>query len=399
MIDFLCKSTFFSVLPLLFSLSAGPSFAGNSDIFAKNEYAQVLHDLQYNHYLSQETLQMYKKFLENKKIYVGGAPAVYFEYKVVGKATKDKPYPIYISLHGGGRTTKEVNDQQWENQINLYDIQFGIYIAPRAPWDDWNMWFQEPIDRVIEEFIKIFYYSDYQIDKERVYLLGYSAGGDGVWRLATRMPDAFAAASMMAGHPGDVSLKNLYNLPFMIWVGENDSAYNRNKECAKRITELSQLRKQANNEGYEYSGHIVKGKGHWMDCEDKEAIPWMSKYVRNLYPKYVVWHQEEVVRNHFYQLEVDDKTAKQGDEAIVDFNYKNNSITVLKSDYQTLYININDSMFDMDKNIKVYNASGKLVFDDIVQRRKSQLLHSLHVYGAIYGAYPGQIAVAKNMLN
>ena len=56
-------------------------------------------------------------------------------------------------------------------------------------------------------------------------------------------------------------------------------------------------------------------------------------------------------------------------------------------------------MFDMDKNIKVYNASGKLIFDDIVQRRKSQLLHSLHVYGAIYGAYPGQIAVAKNMLN
>ena len=95
---------------------------------------------------------------QNKKIYVGGAPAVYFEYKVVGKATKDKPYPIYISLHGGGRTTKEVNDQQWKNQINLYDIQFGIYIAPRAPWDDWNMWFQEPIDRVIEEFIKIFYY-------------------------------------------------------------------------------------------------------------------------------------------------------------------------------------------------------------------------------------------------
>ncbi|MBQ1330497.1 MAG: hypothetical protein IIY31_02455, partial [Desulfovibrio sp.] len=50
MIDFLCKATFFSMFPLLFSLSAGPSFAGNSDIFAKNEYAQVLHDLQYNHY-------------------------------------------------------------------------------------------------------------------------------------------------------------------------------------------------------------------------------------------------------------------------------------------------------------------------------------------------------------
>ena len=368
--------------------------AEESDVFSKDEYQAVYHDI-FNKYLSEETLDMYEKFLKNKTIWVGGAPAVHFDYKVIGKATKNKDYPIYISLHGGGKTTKEINDQQWKNQLNLYEIPFGIYIVPRAPWDDWNMWFKEPVDRIIEEFIKVFYYSDYDIDLDRIYLLGYSAGGDGVWRLATRMPDAFAAASMMAGHPGDVSLVNLYNLPFMIWVGENDSSYNRNRECAKRIQELSQLRKQCDEDGYTFSGNIIKGKGHWMDREDAAAIAWLSKFTRDLYPNHIIWRQEEVLRNHMYQLEVDIKQAKRGDEAIVDFDYTNNTITVTKSDYNVLYININDTMLNMDKKITVYNSSGKTIFNGIVQRKKSQLLHSFVVYGGIYAEYPGQIAIYK----
>ena len=368
--------------------------AEKSDVFSKDEYQAVYHDI-FNKYLSEETLDMYEKFLKNKTIWVGGAPAVHFDYKVIGKATKNKDYPIYISLHGGGKTTKEINDQQWKNQLNLYEIPFGIYIVPRAPWDDWNMWFKEPVDRIIEEFIKVFYYSDYDIDLDRIYLLGYSAGGDGVWRLATRMPDAFAAASMMAGHPGDVSLVNLYNLPFMIWVGENDSSYNRNRECAKRIQELSQLRKQSDEDGYTFSGNIIKGKGHWMDREDAAAIAWLSKFTRDLYPNHIIWRQEEVLRNHMYQLEVDIKQAKRGDEAIVDFDYTNNTITVTKSDYNVLYININDTMLNMDKKITVYNSSGKIIFNGIVQRKKSQLLHSFVVYGGIYAEYPGQIAIYK----
>ncbi|MBO4336062.1 MAG: hypothetical protein J5846_09595 [Desulfovibrio sp.] len=374
------------------------AYAEESDVFAKDKYNDVINDIFQNRYMHKETLDMYAEFLKNKTICVGGAPAVYFNYKVVGNATKEKGYPIYISLHGGGKTTKEENDQQWQNQIDLYNIPFGIYIAPRAPWNDWDMWFKEPIDRIIEEFIKVFYYSKYTIDLNRIYLLGYSAGGDGVWRLATRMPDAFAAASMMAGHPGDVSLVNLYNLPFMIWVGENDSAYHRNEECAQRIQELAQLRKRSNDQGYLFSGHIVQGKGHWMDHEDDAALSWISKFTRNLYPNHVIWRQEEVLRCHMYQLEVDINKAQRGMEAIVDFDYANNSITVKKSDYDILYININDDMFDMDKNIKVFNQARKIIFEGIVERKKSQLLHSLHVYGGIYAKYPGQIAIHKKYL-
>jgi poly(3-hydroxybutyrate) depolymerase len=44
------------------------------------------------------------------------------------------------------------------------------------------------------------------VNPDKVYLLGYPAGGDGVWQLAPRMADRFAAAAMMAGHPNGASL-------------------------------------------------------------------------------------------------------------------------------------------------------------------------------------------------
>jgi predicted peptidase len=61
-----------------------------------------------------------------------------------------------------------------------------------------------------------------------IYLLGYSAGGDGVYQLAPRMADRFAAASMMAGHPNDSTPAGLRNLPFALFMGGDDAAHNRN---------------------------------------------------------------------------------------------------------------------------------------------------------------------------
>ena len=69
----------------------------------------------------------------------------------------------------------------------------------------------------------------HSVDPNRVYLLGYSAGGDGVYQITPRMADRWAGANMSAGHPNGVGLVNLYHVPFVIQVGECDSAYNRNK--------------------------------------------------------------------------------------------------------------------------------------------------------------------------
>src|SRR3954451_5695194 len=118
------------------------------------------------------------------------------------------------------------------------------------------------------------------------------------------MADHWAGAAMMAGHPNGVSVLSLRNVPFALQVGGNDSAYNRNKVGREYGDMLDKLQKD-DPKGYEHFVKIYEGKGHWMDREDKVALPWMAKFRRNPLPERVVWAQSKAVpRERFYWLAV-----------------------------------------------------------------------------------------------
>ncbi len=217
-------------------------------------------------------------------------------------ANSEKPgrWPLYISMHGGGSTTARTNDQQYQNQINLYQPADGLYIAPRAPTDTWNMWHQAHVDALLTAMILAAVTLD-NVDADRVYLMGYSAGGDGVYQLAPRMADHFAAAAMMAGHPNDASPLGLRNLPFAIQVGANDSAFDR-ANIARKFGETIAKLHEADPEGYISLTKIHEGKGHWMERQDALALPWMAEHTRSLWAPGVVWKQSSVTHNEFYWL-------------------------------------------------------------------------------------------------
>ena len=297
---------------------------------------------------------------------------------------------LYISLHGGGGAPAALNDSQWENQKKLYKPAEGVYLAPRAITNTWDLHFVPEADAFYERIIQMAVVN-LDVDPNKVYLMGYSAGGDGVWRLGPRMADHWAAASMMAGHPGDVSLLGLRNTPFMIWCGEVDSAYNRNEECAKRIAEMDALQ-AADPEGYIHSGHIVKGKPHWMDGEDRAAVPWMAKFTRNPYPNRVVWCQGDVVKENFYWVGAPLNEAEKGKVVIVNLDTAANTISVEKSDYTTLKFYLNDTMLNLDQPVKVI-CDGKEVFNAKVERNANTLRKTLIARGDPSYAFPAVIEV------
>lgn len=285
-----------------------------------------------------------------------------FDVKVFG----DKPAAgrsLFISMHGGGGAPPRINDQQWENQKKLYKPDEGVYIAPRAPTNTWNLWHEAHIDPLFERLITgAVLFED--VNPDRVYLMGYSAGGDGVYQVAPRLADRFAAASMMAGHPNEASPLSLRNLPFCIHCGAKDAAYKRNEVCEAWGKQLDELEK-ADPEGYKHYWKMHEGKGHWMDRQDAEALPWMVKFTRNTTPKKIVWRQDDVTHGSFYWLAMAESARKAGVE--VKATIKGNVIDLESDDPASITIRLDDRLLDLDQPVKV-TAGGKTLFEGKVDR-------------------------------
>jgi hypothetical protein len=311
-----------------------------------------------------------------------------FAYKTFGK----KPpggRSLWISLHGGGGAPKRLNDRQWENQKKLYSVDEGIYLAPRAPTNNWNLWHEPHIDRMFNRLIEnLIVFED--VNPERVYVLGYSAGGDGVYQIAPRMADYWAGAAMMAGHPNGVSLLSLRNLPFALQVGGDDSAYDRNKVAREYGETLAKLRKDDPN-GYEHFVKIHEATGHWMKLEDKAALPWMAKRSRNSTPDRIVWKQTGVPHGRFYWLAVP-KSQMKVDTLVVAEQIGQN-IEVKKAEkVSTLLIRLDDRMMDLDKPITMTHA-GKVIYSGSPSRTIESLANTLVGRGDPKLVFDAEVAV------
>jgi dienelactone hydrolase len=312
-----------------------------------------------------------KAELEAKTIRHGDKSLRWLE-KTFGEAPADGR-SLWISMHGGGGAPPQVNDQQWRNQIQLYEPAEGIYIAPRAPTDTWNLWHEGHIDPMFQRLIEA-HVALRGVNPDKIYLMGYSAGGDGVWQLAPRMADRFAAAAMMAGHPNEAQLLGLRNLPFAIFMGGNDGAYDRNKIAAARSEEMARLEKDDPG-GYVHMSRIYEGLGHWMNRRDAEGVPWMAKFQRNPWPKKIVWLQDDITHDRFYWLKIPDaKAAKAGEKIVA--AVEGQTIRIDGDVPAKTELRLTDALVDLDQPVKVI-VNGKEVHDAKIPRSATAIRATL----------------------
>ena len=278
-----------------------------------------------------------------------GGESMRCSFRTFGKAPP-AGHSLWISLHGGGGAPPALNDSQWENQKRLYALDEGIYCAPRSPYDTWDLWHKGAIDALFSRLILVAKIA-HGIDLDRVYLMGYSAGGDGVYQVAPRMADRFAAAAMMAGHPNETRPAGLRNLPFVLQVGELDKAYNRSAIAKSWGESLDKLRKDDPG-GYPHLVKIHEGKGHWMDRQDRLALPWMAPMRRNPVPDKVVWRQDDVAHDTFYWLAMPQGQPRAGQEVAV--SRRGNTFMIEKAEGITsLIIRLDDRLANLDSPVTV----------------------------------------------
>jgi hypothetical protein len=178
----------------------------------------------------------------------------------------------------------------------------------------------------------------------------------------------------MAGHPNGVSMLSLRNVPFALQVGGNDAAYNRNKVGKEYGEKLDALQKD-DPEGYEHFVKIHEGKGHWMNLEDKVALPWMAKFTRNPVPEKVVWKQTGAVHDRSYWLAVPAKDAQGGSLVVASRSGQTIEISTAEK-VSKLLIRLDDRMLDLDKPVEV-KQGGKSLFKGAAPRTVATLVKTL----------------------
>lgn len=330
--------------------------------------------------------------IEQKAMTFGSATMKY-TLETVGEEGSDG-YPVYITLHGGGGVEKEFNDDQWfqMQQYYLDSVEDGIYIAVRGVRDTWDTHFNPesyPLYERLIENLSIYYH----IDTNRIYLLGYSAGGDGVYQISARLADRFGAVNMSAGHPNGVNLTNLYNLPIALQCGEKDTAYDRDLETAKYGGVLSELAvrfgRDGQPEGYTHRVFLHKGKEHWVIDNDPKrsnqvvlsdpgawlengstetekvstnAVDFVTAYTRDPLPERIVWdlsvRAPQSDTETFYWLRAP-KSVTTG-IVVVSYDRETNTITVEQNTANgPVYAMVNDEMLDLFSDITVATSDGQ----------------------------------------
>ena len=205
-----------------------------------------------------------------------GGKSMRFFMETVWEPDENGRYPLYITLHGDGGGAAEMNNCEWLTMAQYYrgSVESGIYVACRGITDTWDLHFQPdsyPLyDRLIQAMTVL-----YNADPDRVYLLGFSAGGDGVYQVAPRLADRFAAVNMSSGHPNGVSLLNLANCPICLQAGIRDwysESAMRSVRAAEFETVLSEYREKYGF-GYEHRVCIHVPEGHnYIDYRDNDSM-------------------------------------------------------------------------------------------------------------------------------
>lgn len=308
-----------------------------------------------------------------------------YDYTVFGEEPADG-HSLFISLHGGGEAEASVNDEQWENQKVLYQPDEGIYLSPRAPTNTWNLWHETHIDPMFERLIASFIALE-GVNPNRVYVMGYSAGGDGVYQLGPRMADTWAAASAMAGHPNEAKPFSLRNIGFTIHVGGDDTAYDRNAKAVEWRDQLDEL--QATDPmGYVHEVEVHAGKGHWMDLEDSVAVPWMAEFTRNPTPAHIVWYQDDILHERFYWL----RNPEPVKETTIVASVAGQVIDLESEQVKRIAVRLSDELVDLEQPVTI-RANGAVVFEGVVPRTIGSLFATLDERGDPTLVFPSEVAV------
>ncbi|SET14087.1 hypothetical protein [[Clostridium] polysaccharolyticum] len=242
--------------------------------------AKIQNDLTFEkdiYQLCQELMQIFNgKPLEEKIIksvyYLSDLDLSYQEMQVMLPADydRDKTYPVIFCLGILDFDYIKLEELPKEHIIvNLSGrgILGGSYISEAAYFEG------------IEKIKQL-----YEIDTDRIFLIGKSNGGYGVWSLIQNYPDLAAAAFPISGYPYEPNIRNVANLDVYNVISNMDSCYTGKETVLKEQLGTNDRYKEIREDGLLH--HTVTN----FSIYDIEAI--FQGKIREEYPKEIYFRTE-----------------------------------------------------------------------------------------------------------
>ncbi|WP_405607459.1 prolyl oligopeptidase family serine peptidase [Streptomyces sp. NBC_00076] len=139
-------------------------------------------------------------------------------------------YPLVVTLHGGGEVADNNMTQLTSNRIAVTFAEPerqrrnpAFVLSPQIPLPrpmdgpDGTDWTDAKVQAALIELIDTFVSEHSRdVDRDRLYLVGLSSGGRGIYSLLAKRPDVFAAALPTAGWGDAATMDSITHIP--IWA-------------------------------------------------------------------------------------------------------------------------------------------------------------------------------------
>lgn len=146
--------------------------------------------------------ELQEKFTGNEYVAENGVKMVFQAY--TPDVMPNEKIPLIVYLHGAGQCGND-NKQQLDDGVGcLYSFSYGrddykaMIVAPQCP--NGVYWRNDKMLEALKGFISML--SEVQfIDSSRIYITGFSMGGDASWKLALKWPTLMSTIIPVCGGP------------------------------------------------------------------------------------------------------------------------------------------------------------------------------------------------------
>ena len=331
-------------------------------------------------------------------------------------------FPLFLYLHGSGP-----KEHEWSTGLilgNRFQDGPSLYFIPQIPNEgDYYRWWQVAKQFAWEKLIRQALVED-NVDANRLYVFGISEGGYGSQRLASFYADYWAAAGPMAGGEPlkNAPIENCANIGFSFLTGADDTGFYRNilthyTQIAFDSAQLARPLDADKRPLFVHRINLLPGMQHHIKYD--LTTPWLKNFVRNPYPKTVLWEDYEMDGRHrsgFYNLQVLASPTKN--RTYYDMNIHNNVVTINIKEVEytaverdkhwgsemrfnrsytnaksgRLRIYLNSELIDMKKPVTVI-VNGKELYRKNVKANLKDMINSCTEYFDPCRVYPTSIEV------